>query len=100
MYTQPRPQGTPLGKAASKNRGRELVQTVQLTRFELARQLDGRTPVVQGAPHLMHKTTRVAEVRLRIFTKTYGVALETVTTVQVGYVQVVALYGCEIQFDP
>jgi len=48
----------------------------------------------------MHKTTRVAEVRLRIFTKTYGVALETVTTVQVGYVQVVALYGCEIQFDP
>ena len=46
------------------------------------------------------KKARAAEAQLRTLTKTYGVFPESVRAVQAACVQVVALYGSELWWDP
>jgi len=46
------------------------------------------------------KKARAAEARLRTLTPTYGVVPGSVKAIQVAWVQVVALYGSELWWDP
>jgi len=46
------------------------------------------------------KKARAVEARLRTLTKTYRVVPESVRTVQVACIQVVALYWSELWWDP
>jgi len=46
------------------------------------------------------KRARGGEARLRTLTKTYGVVPERVRALKVACVQVVALYGSELRWDP